>query len=248
MKDKQRNAYLRIFIGVLTTVVMLLFTACPQIEAEEMLASFEVTLSPSIIAGEAFMLTATAVGNKGTKPLTTFNGEVILSVTQGTLSVGNIFLMNGRGVFELTLSDAEGSVVVELSSGSIKGSASMNVIAASNEAPIVTITTPEEDTDTGNSEFIYDGFDDARGMWYKDVQLSGLANDAEDGSLAGTSLLWSTNRDDLQVAELGTGATLTVRLYSNVCTGTWHDVSLSAADSDANVTTAIRKLFIWTIC
>lgn len=68
-------------------------------------------------------------------------------------------------------------------------------------------------------------------MWYTDVQLTGSAVDPEDGTLSGSTLLWTTDRSDLQDAALGTGSSITTRLYSDVCTGVWHEITLSATDS-----------------
>jgi hypothetical protein len=118
----------------------------------------------------------------------------------------------------------------------------------SNSPPVVEITTPVTDTGTDNLDYTYDGHDDALNLWYKDVLLEGSGTDAEDGSLSGGDLVWVTDRTDLQDAALGTGGSLTVRLYSDQCTGTWHDVTLTATDSDGESRTAMRQIFIWTLC
>jgi len=55
------------------------------------------------------------------------------------------------------------------------------------------------------------------------VGFVGTRTDPEDGSLSGGSLLWTTNRTDLQTGTLGTGGTITVRLYSDTCSGAWSD-------------------------
>ncbi len=112
----------------------------------------------------------------------------------------------------------------------------------------VSITDPPADTGTSNTDFAYDGFDNTKGMWYKDVALAGEASDPEDGALTGSALVWTTDRTDLQVGSLGTGGSLTVRLYSDVCTGTWHEITLSATDSGGLTRSTVRRIFIWTLC
>ena len=112
---------------------------------------------------------------------------------------------------------------------------------SSDAAPTVEITAPAADTGVNDNAFIYDGYDEAKKLWYKDVVLTGLASDPEDGDLAGASLVWTTDRTDLQAAALGTGKTLGVRLYSGTCTGTRHEITLTATDSGGNARTALRR-------
>jgi hypothetical protein len=118
----------------------------------------------------------------------------------------------------------------------------------SNTPPVAEITTPATDTGTDNLNFTYDGYDETRSLWYKDVLLEGTGADAEDGTLRGTALTWTTDRSDLQDAGLGSGNALTVRLYSDQCTGSWHDITLTATDSDDASGTARRRIFLWTLC
>ena len=110
-------------------------------------------------------------------------------------------------------------VGVSVSDGEAEAEVELTVAASTDTPPQVVITSPAENTGTGNADYGYDGFDDERGQWYTDVTLTGTANDTEDGVLSGTSLTWTTDRDDIQTAELGTGETLSVRLYSDTCTG-----------------------------
>lgn len=117
------------------------------------------------------------------------------------------------------------------------------VVACSNEPPVVTITEPPTDT-----EYILEGVDPVTGLWYADIPLAGTATDPEDGPLSGASLVWRTNRSELQDAVLGTGTSLTARLYAATCFGAWHDITLTATDSDGNARSAVRRIFIWTLC
>jgi serine protease len=114
--------------------------------------------------------------------------------------------------------------------------------------PTVAITVPAADTGTSDTPYAYDGYDNGVGMWYTDVPVTGSATDPEDGTLTGASLVWTTDRTDLQAGGLGTGVSRTVRLYSNVCTGVWHQVTLTATDSNGNSRSAVRRIFIWTLC
>ena len=75
-----------------------------------------------------------------------------------------------------------------------------------------------------------------------------LATDPEDGELTGSALVWTTDQTAIQDAALGTGKTVKVRLYSDTCTGTRHEITLTATDSSGNVRTALRRIFIWTLC
>lgn len=121
--------------------------------------------------------------------------------------------------------------------------------ASSNTPPQATIIAPATDSGTNNNAYAYDGRDDDLGLWYKDVIFEGMGTDVEDGALTGASLEWKTDRSSVQTELLGTGANLTVRLYSNVCEGTTHVIRLEATDSDGNTTASDpRTLTIWTLC
>lgn len=104
---------------------------------------------------------------------------------------------------------------------------------------MVTITTPD-----GSTTYTSPGIDKATGYWYVDVRLSGSATDPEDGALTGTSLRWTTSRSDLQKANLGTGPTVSVRLYGNVCLGSAHTITLTATDSANHQATATRQVTV----
>ncbi|MGB5546469.1 MAG: hypothetical protein WBM74_07840 [Polyangiales bacterium] len=127
---------------------------------------------------------------------------------------------------------------------------SVNLLVEScpDSPPSVTILEPSVDSESSEAQYAYDSFDDDRGQWYTDVTFVGTGEDPEDGTLSGSSLEWTTNRTDVQSEALGTGSNATVRLYSDSCFGTWHDVTLTATDSDGNERSAIRRIFIWTLC
>ncbi len=122
-----------------------------------------------------------------------------------------------------------------------------------SQPPTVTILVPAQDSDPASNDpaGLYDGRDVVLGLWYKDVTFEGVAIDPEDGTLSGAAMVWTTDRGDIQpggVTILGTGTTITVRLYSNVCTGVFHEITLTATDSGGNVVTQTRRVFIWKVC
>jgi Flp pilus assembly pilin Flp len=120
---------------------------------------------------------------------------------------------------------------------------------ASNTPPSVIITNPPADTGTQEPGFLIDGYDPDEKKWFKDVLLEAEATDAEDGLLTGDAVLWSTDRSDLhEDPNLGSGSSLLTRLYSDVCSGTWHQIKVTVTDSDGNVQTDIRNIFIWGLC
>ena len=58
---------------------------------------------------------------------------------------------------------------------------------------------------------------------------------------------WSTDQS-VQDMMLGTGASATVRLYSDDCFGTVHTITATVSDSDGNEASAQRLINIWTLC
>ena len=116
------------------------------------------------------------------------------------------------------------------------------IVTCTNQPPEVTITDPAADV-----ALEYDGFDAARGQWYRDVTLTGTAIDPEDGALSGASLVWTTDRSDIQTPQLGTGNTIHVRLYSNHAGGVTHTITLTATDDDGSARSDFRRILIWTL-
>lgn len=111
----------------------------------------------------------------------------------------------------------------------------------SNNPPVASITIPAADT---NGAFDQDP--QYTNYWSAVVDLSGSAIDAEDGVLTGSSLVWSTDRTDIDIYKnnpiLGTGTSISPRLYVyvNDCRG--HIITLTATDSDGNAAIATRKI------
>lgn len=119
----------------------------------------------------------------------------------------------------------------------------------SNNAPEATIVTPASDSGVNDDIYAYDGFDDDLDLWYTDVDLEGVGQDEEDGTLSGSALVWKTNQTVLQEEVLGTGTNPTVRLYSDECFGVEHIIVLEVTDSeDETTSSSSRSIKIWTLC
>lgn len=122
-----------------------------------------------------------------------------------------------------------------------------------NAKPTATITVPKADLE------VYADKSDQHG-WYYELDLAGLGSDPEDGTLSGASLVWTTNRADVQPGgpstgnqTLGTGASVAnVRLYTTCASphfGTVdHLVTLTATDSAGNTATRTRLVRVKTLC
>ncbi len=170
-----------------------------------------------------------------------------------TTLAGTNFVSMGTGK-EITYAFATGSYLITARATDEEGSTDRETIELAIDScnddspPSVSIIDPATDSGNSDSRYSYDGYDATRAQSYTDVTVTGSASDAEDGTLTGASLVWTTNRTDLQNAVLATGANTTIRLYSNQCGGAWHEVSLTATDSDANARSQTVRLFIWTLC
>lgn len=126
-------------------------------------------------------------------------------------------------------------------------SVTFTAIPCTNEPPQVTITTPAFNL-TGDNSLVWSGYDAVRQLHYVDVQLAASVTDEEDGTVAPESIVWRTNQTQYQDAVLGTGPTLTARLYG-ICEGVTHTISVQATDSDGN-TSLIRLVLVraYTLC
>lgn len=174
----------------------------------------------------------------GTGQLIPWN-EVVWTFAGNPIGTGRTFsrtLPAGSGTLEVAASDAQGA----------RGSdtAPFSVSACTDDSPVVEITDP-----TSNLESVVVGdFDDAKDMWYKDIALAGKAVDTEDGALSGAALTWKTDQTTLQDAVLGTGETITARLYIDSCESVTHRITLTATDSSGNSSVAWREIGLYIIC
>ncbi len=120
----------------------------------------------------------------------------------------------------------------------------ITITIVTNLPPTVSITSPATDV-----SLPFDGYDPPfSNRIYVDVLLAGTATDPEDGSLTGASLVWTTSRSDIQPSLLGTGPSVSVRLYSNACGSFEHVITLTATDSVGVSRTAVRRITIELIC
>ena len=110
------------------------------------------------------------------------------------VAVNNVGLSAGAHVITLVVTDSDG------------GSASDTLVVNVNAAPVASIATSNQTIVTGTN-----------------ITINGAANDAEDGALTGTALVWTSSID----GALGNGATIgTAALNAGV-----HTITLIATDS-----------------
>ncbi|MBV1911635.1 MAG: DUF5011 domain-containing protein [Kangiellaceae bacterium] len=170
--------------------------------------------------------------------VTNLSGDNFTSIGTGKdvdyAFVSGGFLVTARATDEEGLTDEQ---TIELS-----------IDGCSDNPPSVTIVDPATDSGTSDNQYVYNGFDDVRAQWYTDVSVTGSASDNEDGALSGVALVWSTDQTGIQDSILATGTNATVRLYSDSCFGVWHEVTLTATDSDANERSQTVRIYIWTLC
>ena len=125
-------------------------------------------------------------------------------------------------------------------------------VDATNLGPTATILAPEPGAGSSDLTLVADGFDEARGLLYKDVTLRGQGIDPEDGELPGTALSWHTGlgqhfdtaRRLMMPLQLGTGKEVTVRLYSDDPAGVWHEIELEATDRFGRKGLAVIRVFL----
>lgn len=153
--------------------------------------------------------------------------------TFGTSTLGT-----GRSLTHTFASAATNTLQVTATDGS--GGAgtdqiTMTIDPCTTQPPVLTTSWPAGDATPlldEDAHFETDGYDAAKQMFYKDLTLSVTANDPEDGPLTGSSVVWTTDRTSIQPASLGTGTTVSIRLYSPDCFGALHTITVKATDSD----------------
>lgn len=110
----------------------------------------------------------------------------------------------------------------------------------SNSPPSVTIIAP-----ANNSHHSYTVSNPSAGVWYTTIDLQAQVSDAEDDVLPDSSVLWTTNiKAPAGSPSRWSGMTVNATLYSNVCTGMWHTITLTAQDSQGAVSNAVITIFI----
>lgn len=154
----------------------------------------------TVTVGDSISFEATATDDQdGTLPSTTIQWS---SNINGSLGSASPFVFAGlaEGTHTITASATD--------SGGLSGSASITIIVnpPTNNAPVVNITAPTA----------LDFFNTAM------ITFSGTASDAEDTSLNGTDLIWTSSID----GQIGTGASFATVLSAGV-----HVITASVTDS-----------------
>ncbi len=100
-----------------------------------------------------------------------------------------------------------------------------------------------------NQIFQADTYDSAKNQWYSAVTLIGAAFDVEDGALSGASLVWRSRLiNGGPVQFLGTGESLTIKLFAPACYGHEYEITLTAKDSAGASKTFVIKVSINLFC
>ena len=225
-------------IEVVDTATITVVNDPPRVEIIEPLDHSEFCV------GEAVVLRASSF-DRNNRPTYQLPGSDMrwTSNRQGLITTGHesVAFLVADGAHTITLqgTDDQGEIATE--------TITVTLEPQPCEALTVVITQPATDTDP-REPLYYDGYDGIKGLWYKDVVFRGQAFDPGDGLLTGASLVWRTDQTDIQPAELGTGGDITVRLYGKLCTGVWHEITLTATDSEGNSRARVRRIFIHTLC
>lgn len=160
----------------------------------------------SATAGESVTLTGTATDDE--EGALSGASLVWTSDLDGTLGTGTSIttstLSGGTHEIVLTATDSEGAFGADTIAFMITG------------APSVQITAPTDQA-SGAPHTVFEG---------TGITFTGSATDAEDGSLSGGSLVWTSNVD----GQIGTGETFA----TNTLSPGMHTVTLTATDSDMN--------------
>lgn len=93
-----------------------------------------------------------------------------------------------------------------------------------------------------------DTYDPENDQWYVTVNLQGTGTDPEDGTLTGGSLVWTDKVNGGSSVTLGTGTSLSVRLYAPMCFGNTHQITLTVTDSAGNKATAQITVTVSLLC
>jgi subtilisin family serine protease len=167
--------------------------------------SIDVTpASLEIEVGQTVMLSSVVRGCDGR----TLSDPVQWSSANSTIaSVDAVGAVAGHG---------EGTTTVKASVSSMSRNVPVTVVRGPNEVPIVEISAPA------------DGAVFAAGT---NVLFQGSAEDPEDGTLSGASLVWSAN---VPINEIGTGSSFS---KTDLSVGS-HTIILTATDSDGATNTA----------
>ena len=158
-------------------------------------------------------------------------------------TVNKSFSATGTYTVKVVGTDADG--------GKGEDSVRVQIVNCSNHRPVVEILNPPDAPGSGPDVDVWPSTHDAHGYYYE-ITLRGRATDVEDGTLSGNSLVWTTDRGDVQpgapssgIQVLGHGNVITVKLYAKGGeAATDHIITLTVTDSDGNHSLQTRKIRI----
>ncbi len=130
---------------------------------------------------------------------------------------------------DTTASFAEGSVTLYVSYGVATDSVTFTSLAATNDPPSASITSPDDGT-------MYGWWEDEAGVGGNGhtVSFTGTGSSPQEGSLTGASLTWEYRRTDTGSGswiETGTGTTVGIFFGWASCSWQYYDVRVTATDS-----------------
>ncbi len=113
---------------ILTVAASAMIQSCDSSTepGSEILSKFSISLPDSVTIGETFTVTVTAVGSEGTSPFSSFNGYVVMTSSDGSVTPDSLLLSSGAGSGEIVLSGGSVSQTITATHGSINGSATVN--------------------------------------------------------------------------------------------------------------------------
>ncbi len=202
--------------------------------------------SASYCLNQTFDLVASVFDADGapdfTVPGTGVSWTILGSANSGEIGTS---LGTGKAITASFATDGYRHIQVTASDGLSTDTAivTVTIINCSGQAPVVQIANPASDMRVPIT-----GTDD-HGSYYE-ITLVGSASDAEDGTVDGADLVWTTDQAALQPgneAELATGTNGTARLYTQ-CTSRTHTITLRATDSDGNTSHRTRRVEVWLLC
>jgi serine protease len=154
--------------------------------------------------------------------------------------VGDVFVGNNhsRTIPAGTLSLGPHTIRVEGTDGTLTDTDTVSITINPNPPDLppdeVNITSPMQ------GETLLMVFNPTDG-WHSEVTLEGNAHDPEDGDLTGEALAWSVSRNGGPPMPLGTGQSLTVKLFPEG--ESTQDITLAATDSAGNTSSVTIRVF-----
>lgn len=126
------------------------------------------------------------------------------------------------------------------------------VSCGGNAAPMITeVSWPSSDIQAvGDEDFTYEWTGpamDRPGEFVRRITPTAVVMDAEDGSLTGEALEWTTDQTTVQDPLLGTGVSPELSFFGD-CFGQTHTVTLTATDAGGETSSQTFELRFYTLC